>query len=277
MSSTPTIQELLAMARDENILSQAGFTSLAATTRDTDLANRMNAVLGAPASSYTAKRVVIVGLLVDDSSSIASRPTPQANNEQAVRDSNNEILAAIQDSKQGGEVLIFTQFINGDVLNRFVPIEQAIRLDSSNYAGMGGTPFYDSVATFLATLIAKAAEFANEMVEVHVIATFLTDGNDEHSRNYLQPEDVRPAVHDTLQSEDPGFIILGWGVEDGQTDFHDIFTRMGLLPQWILICGSTPSEIRRAAKVASRSAAQASQNAASFSKTAAEGLQGFMQ
>jgi len=63
------------------------------------------------------------------------------------------------------------------------------------------------------------------------------------------------------------------GFDDGAgTDFKQVFKEMGLRDEWILTPKTTPSEIRKAFQLFSQSAVRASQNAASFSKTALGGF-----
>jgi len=268
---TPTIEQMLALAKDESLLSQAGFSALAAAVQNHQITVNMNQNMGVPATSYTAKRVLFLVMMVDDSGSIRA-----ADNEQPVREAHNLILDELEKSKEGGEILVFTRYLNGTILNAFVPIEQAERLNASNYNADGGTPLYDTQAEILAMAVAKAMEFSAEIVKVQVIMIALTDGKDEGSRNYTRPEQIKPIMSDVLSSEDPAFIALGWGINNGDTDFKEIFTKMGYNPSWVMTTGATGSEIRRGARVASRSAVLASKTAANFSTAAKAGLGGFL-
>jgi activator of 2-hydroxyglutaryl-CoA dehydratase len=67
-------------------------------------------------------------------------------------------------------------------------------------------------------------------------------------------------------------IIAAIGIDDGSTNFEEVFTEMGIPKQWILTPKNTPSEIRQAFALASQSAVRASQGAASFSQTAMGGF-----
>jgi len=62
------------------------------------------------------------------------------------------------------------------------------------------------------------------------------------------------------------------GIDDGFTDFRNVFQEMGVRDEWILTPANTESEIRKAFQVFSRSAVRASQSAVSFSQTAMGGF-----
>ena len=67
-------------------------------------------------------------------------------------------------------------------------------------------------------------------------------------------------------------IIAGMGIDNGSTDFEEVFKSMGLDPKWILTAGDSASEIRKAFSVVSQSFVRASQSAQSYSQTAMGGF-----
>jgi metallophosphoesterase superfamily enzyme len=59
-------------------------------------------------------------------------------------------------------------------------------------------------------------------------------------------------------------IIAAMGINDGYTDFRQIFKEMGISDRWILTPGNSDSEIRQAFQVFSQSAVRVSQGASSL-------------
>ncbi|HSX01585.1 MAG TPA: hypothetical protein VLF67_05070 [Candidatus Saccharimonas sp.] len=217
--------------------------------------------------------VVLVTLLVDDSSSIRF----VSGNTEAVRDGHNLVIDSLRGSKQSAAVLASCRYLNGGlsaplgVLYPYRPLSGAVLLDAHNYNPSGGTPLYDQVAVTLTGVAAKMAEFEQGGVAARAVTAIITDGHDEGSRRH-DAHSVAPIASGLLLTE--SHIIIGMGIRDGSTDFNHVFTEMGILPEWILTPGNTPSEIRRAFAVVSQSAVRASQAAgAGFSQVT---LGGFM-
>ena len=62
----------------------------------------------------------------------------------------------------------------------------------------------------------------------------ITDGNDEHSV-HSNARDVAAIARDMLKAET--HIIAAMGIDDGHTDFKEVFREMGIRDEWILIPG----------------------------------------
>jgi hypothetical protein len=219
-----------------------------------------------------SSELVLVTLLIDDSSSISY----VAGNSDAVRTGHNTVIDSLSGTKQSGDVLISCRYLNDNpptdqgVLYPYRPLSGAIRLDSSNYNPRGGTPLYDQVAVTLTGVAAKLAEFEAGGVAARGVTAFITDGADYGSYTHRSPKSVHPIIEGLLKTEQ--HIIAAMGIDDGSTPFRDIFQQMGVLQEWILTPGNTPSEIRKAWNLVSQSAVRASQSAGSFSQTAMGGF-----
>ena len=263
MQSVANVNSLFQNAHAEGSLSAATLATLTIP----DIANSINEAMGTPAVDVkNASEVFLVSLLVDDSGSIQ-----MAGNEQTMRDGVNAVIEALKESKARSSILMCIRYLNGNVVVPFTPLDQVIKLDAGNYQANGGTPLYDMTVVSLGDVMAKTQEFSDNGVPVRSASLILTDGHDQHSTRFTRPEDVVPAMKDVLQSET--HIVAAMGIQDDQnTDFRDIFTRMGVLPQWILTPGNTQSEIRRALGTFSQSAVRASQAAAHFSQMAMGGF-----
>lgn len=229
-----------------------------------DLGAQIQAGLGVSVDDVSASEVTLVTILVDDSGSIR-----MAGNSQHVRDGVNLITDSLRKSKQSDGVLISVRYLNGTVLVPYVPIDQMPELTPSNYNPNGGTPLYDQSVVLCGQVIAKRQEFTDGGVACRAVSVIITDGADVHSLRH-DASDVAKVVRDMLLTE--SHIVIGMGIDDGNTDFRQVFSSMGIQDEWILTPGNSPSEIRRAFAVVSQSAVRASQSAKSFSQAAGAGF-----
>ena len=213
----------------------------------------------------TTAEVVLVTLLVDDSSSIRFVD----GNAQAVRDGHNLVLDALRGSKQSASVLVNCRYLNGTVLYPYVSLENAPRMDDGNYQPYGMTPLYDQMAVTLTGVAAKMAEFEQGGVAARAVTIVVTDGADAGSHQQTAST-IKRIVGGLLTTEQ--HIVAGVGIADGYTDFQEVFGDMGLLSEWILTPSNSPSDIRRAFQTVSQSAVRASQTAGSFSQVAMGGF-----
>lgn len=264
MSKSVNINQLFSAAKAEGELSAGAVNALTVV----DLGAQIQPALGISALDMPASEVVIVSMKIDDSGSIAA-----SDNEQSVRDGHNLVIDALADSKQLDNILTHTSYLNGKILYPYVLLDQAKRMDGRNYKADGGTPLYDQTMVLLATVMVKYLEFADQGVAARTISLIVTDGYDQHSVKVLDPSPIKKVVIEMLKKERHIIAAMGIGRTDREKEFfRDIFQRMGLRDEWILTPDNTPSEIRKAFQVFSRSSVQASRSAASFSKTAAGGF-----
>jgi hypothetical protein len=212
----------------------------------------------------TTAEVVLVTLLIDDSSSINF-----GGNADAVRSGHNLIISALKGAKQSASVLINCWQLNAGVTYPYVLLDNAPQLDTSNYRPSGYTPLYDQIAGILTGVAAKMAEFEQGGVAARAITVIVTDGSDQGSRQHTAAS-VKKIVAGLLTTEQ--HIVAGVGIDDGYTDFATVFGDMGLLSEWILTPSNSPSDIRRAFQTVSQSAVRASQTAGTFSQTATGGF-----
>ena len=210
----------------------------------------------------TTSEVLLVSLLVDDSISI-----DYGGNAQAIRDGHNQLVDALMGAKSSAAVLISCGYINGKLLYPYVMLDQAVQMDARNFRPGGGTPLYRQTEIVLTTVAAKMAEFEQGGVAARAITVILTDGGDNSGP--VAPRTTRAMVEGLLKTEQ--HIVAGVGVNDGYTDFHAVFAGMGIMSEWVLTPGNSPSEIRKVFRVISQSAIRASQTT-TFSQTAMGGF-----
>ncbi len=218
-----------------------------------DVGAQIQAGLGLSIDDVGSSEVVLLTMMPDDSGSIQ-----HANNAEAVRDGHNFVLDALGQSKQAGEVLAHTRYLNGHVLFPYTQLAHAERLTPANYDPRLSTPLYDQTCVLLGTVIAKAQELAQAGIAVRTVTLIITDGGDCGSAR-CKAKDVAAIVRDMLAQEN--HIVAAMGISDGSTDFRDVFAKMGIPDRWILTPGNSASEIRRAFAVFSQSAVRASAGA----------------
>ncbi len=224
-----------------------------ATLDVVDVGAQIQAGLGVSIDDVVASEVVLVTMMPDDSHSIAC-----AGNVDAVRDGHNFVLDALARSKQSGEVLAHTRYLNGSVLFPYTALEHAVRMTPANYDPRLGTPLFDQAVVVLGTVIAKAKELAQAGIAVRTVTLIITDGGDYGSQR-CRAADVAAIVGDMLAQEN--HIVAAMGISDGTTDFRKVFQSMGIPDRWILTPASSGTEIRRAFQVFSQSAVRAAAGA----------------
>lgn len=245
-----TVKQLLDDAHDHGALSARALAAL-----DTaDVGAQIQAGLGVAIDDVAASEVVLVTMMPDDSQSIA-----HAGNTAAVRDGHNFVLEALRGSRQSGEVLAHTRYLNGHVLCPYVALDHAVAMTPANYAPRLATPLYDQTCVVLGTVIAKTQELSAAGIAVRTVTLIITDGADYGSTR-MKPADVKAIVDDMLAQEH--HIVAAMGISDGSTDFRAVFRAMGIPDRWVLTPGNSAGEIRRAFAVFSQSAVRASQGAA---------------
>jgi hypothetical protein len=241
------VKQLLAEAHDTGALSAKSLATLDVI----DVGAQIQAGLGITIDDVAASEIVLLTMMPDDSASISA-----ANNTAAVRDGHNFVLDALGRSKQSGEVLAHTRYLNGDILFPYTVLDHAVQMTAGNYDPRHGTPLYDQTVVLLGTVVAKAQELAQAGIAVRTVTLIITDGADCGSRR-CRGGDVASLVADLVAQEN--HIVAAMGISDGSTDFHQVFRSMGIPDRWILTPGNSATEIRRAFQVFSQSAVRASQ------------------
>lgn len=261
MSTNGNINSLFAGAQAGGTLTAAAAQAVGAIP---DLGAQIQAGLGVAPDDVMASEVTLVTILLDDSGSMSS------NRDVAIQ-GHNEVLDALLKTKQKDGILICCRLLNVGTLYPYTPVDKAPRLSHANYNPGGGTPLYDETAVTLATVVAKAQEFADAGVPCRTVTLIVTDGADGSVR-LRSPKKVAPIIESLLKAE--MHIIAGMGIDDGYTPFKKVFGDMGIPANWILTPGNSPSEIRKAFAFASQSAVRASQAAGGggFSQVAAGGF-----
>lgn len=238
-----------------------------------NMGTQIQAGLGVSVEDIDASEVFLLTMLVDDSGSIRF-----AGNSDAVRDGVNGVEDALVGSKTSDEVLVSTRYLNGTVLDGYIPLENATRLTPSNYNPLGGTPLYDQTVVTLGQVLAKHKEFKNAGVAVRTVTVIITDGADEHSPKInggmgKTAADCAAIIGDMLRAE--CHLVFFVGIKSGGIDFRNIAKQMGIPDDFVLTPDGTAHDIRAKMAVVSKSAVRASQGGKGFSQAASGGLGGF--
>jgi|GEM_PF-3085800 len=209
---------------------------------------------------------VLLSILLDDSSSMSP-------NEAVAIDGFNHVIEALRQSKQQDGILVQTWLLNSGVVHPFIDLMSVPTMDTSVYKTYGMTPLYKRTLEILSTAVAKQQELENAGVPSRSITFVVTDGGDNNS-NSITKWDVKTFVTDLLtdRATVEKHIIGGMGIDDGLTDFVDVFKGMGIEDSWILTPSNNHGEIRKAFEVFSQSAVRASQSAQGFSQTVGAGF-----
>lgn len=207
---------------------------------------------GKALEDITASDVTLVTVLIDASSSIGDRGLAHA-----VREGQNALLDAFAGAKDRDAVLLACWTFCGsmDVIHSYVPVPDATRFDAKNYRPGGSTALYDTWCSALAANVAYAQRLRDGGTPARSVVVVVTDGEDVGSK--------QTAAHcarisrDLLASELFTLALVGVGSD---VNFEHVARSMGIPAGCILWeKDATPSGLRRAFQLVSRSAVRASQ------------------
>ncbi len=174
------------------------------------------------------RQVLLVTNVVDDSGSINA-----CGNTQAIIRGYNEGLdnfTADQVHNPQRELFVSALLINRGWLYQAKAPGEADRLNDQNYRPDGSTPLFPATLAAL-DFVTQAATFLTQQgLEVYSFTNILTDGADT---THQAPSVVAPAVRAIQLGGN--HIVTGIAVRDGQTNFFQVFTEMGILEQWIKV------------------------------------------
>jgi len=210
------INSLFQTAQDDGIISPASANALSVV----DIGQEIQEALTGNIDAVQSSEVVLVTMLPDDSGSIFFE-----GNSQLVCDGHNLVLEALDASKQADAIQVHTRYLNGHVLYPYSNVRQAVQMDLNNFDANGGTPLYDQSVLLLGTVLAQSQQFIDNGVAVRTVTLIITDGADLHSVR-ANASMVKSIVDDMLRTED--HIIAGMGIDDGVTDFNQVFKEMGI-------------------------------------------------
>lgn len=252
------LQDMLGGAKDEGLLDQAALDSLNVV----DLGATIQDNLGVDPNAIDSTEVFGLFCLIDDSTSIS-----MAKNTEVVKTGYNGLLDALTSSQSRDDMIVAMMMMNAGMIQMPTPLTNAKRLDDG-YKPKGQTPLYDRTLELSALATLKHQEFAATGASFRGVLLIVTDGADYGSK--AKPKLVRPVLTALQQQE--VFQVIALGIEDGHTNFNQVFQDMGVLPENILTVKNDPKSIRDAFGVVSRASVTASQGG---SVSQSGGLGGF--
>ena len=178
-------------------------------------------------------------------------------------------MDAVGGAKKRNDVFVLIWLMNKGCFQPYCLLADAKTLDRAAYNPNEETPLFKGSKHFLGTVVTKTKEFEDAGTPVRTISLVFSDGGDNASGR-VRSGDVASIVSDMLRREN--HLIFGFGVEDGVTDFKQVFSEMGIPDEFIMVSSGDSKEVRRRFNLFSQSAKTASQNAASFSKVAMGGF-----
>lgn len=245
MSSSPNVKALIDGAVASGVISAGAITgNLGAMV--------VAGAAGKALEDITASDVTLITLLIDRSSSIADRRL-----QQAVREGQNALVDAFAGAKERDSVLmaLWTFGSDANVLHGYVPVDDAVRLDAKNYRPGGSTALYDTWCDAVTANVAYAQRLRDGGTPCRSVVVMVTDGEDVGSRR-TAGECARLSA-DVLASEQFTLAFVGVGKD---VDFHAVARAMGVPDGCVLVQrDATPSALRAAFALVSRSAIRASQ------------------
>lgn len=208
---------------------------------------------GKDTETIDASEVLLVTVLVDASSSIGSRGL-----EAAVKAGYNKLLDTFSLSKERDAIMMALWTFQGraKVIHSYVPVNEAVGLDRSNYRPGGCTALYDTWCDSLAANLAYAQQLRDGGTPVRSVVVVITDGEDVGSKR--RPVDCAKLTMDLLASEQFALGFVGVGSD---VDFTQVARDMGIPDDCIQVQkNATPKGLRDVFHMVSRSVMRVSQS-----------------
>ncbi len=239
------IEELLAAAVADGIVSKQSITgNLGAVV--------IAGAAGKALEDITSSDVTLITLLVDASGSIHDRGL-----EAAVREGQNALVDAFAGAKERDSVLLALWTFNSqlDVKHAYLPVDESHRLDAKSYRASGGTRLYDTWCDALTANVAYAQRLRDGGTPCRSVVVVVTEGEDVGSQRTAG--ECERLSRDLLASEQFTLAFVGVG---SSVAFADVAKAMGVPAGCVLVQkDATPSALRAAFMMVSRSAIRASQ------------------
>ena len=232
-------------ASTDGTISQASNTLICNNLNDTVLMGCNGLAL----DEIESTEVTLITALYDISSSISYSKLTSA-----IINGQNELLYALNGAKKKDDIMMAQWCFNDStqVLHSYVPIDDVVKLDKSNYVPNGMTSIYDVSLEAMSSNLAYAELLKGSGTPVQSIIVLFTDGQDTSSKS--RAEDVKKLAKDLLKTEQ--YVLAYIGV--GDDDHEAIAERMGF-PS-VIHTSISATEIRKAFQMMSESIINVSQS-----------------
>jgi hypothetical protein len=201
------------------------------------------AIADALGETGSASELVLVSILVDDSTSIGG-------NLQEICFGYDTMLEALREDELAAEVMVMTSLLNRGVLMPYRPLATVPALPEQGYRGarlVGETPLYLQSLLTLGAVMVKAREEESRSARVRTFTLLISDAEDNASKD-ITAQNVKAVVTDMLEFA-MNHLIFGMGVgERVDVDFYKVFGEMGIPGrpprEWIFSAGIGVEELR---------------------------------
>jgi von Willebrand factor type A domain len=208
---------------------------------------------GVDAEDIQASEVTLITLVLDKSSSIGQRGL-----ERAVCEGEHTLIDSFAGSREKDAVLValWTFDSAAKVHHGYVPVDDATRLQPGrDYTTGGCTHLYDTFVDACAANVAYAQRLRDAGTPVRSVLVVVTDGEDVGSAKPART--CKRLAEDLTKSEQFVLAFVGVGTD---VDFMQVARNMGFRDDCILVQkDATPSGLRKAFQMVSKSAIRASQ------------------
>ena len=208
-------------------------------------------------SASTKREVLLVAILVDDSTSIAI-------NLDEIHFGYGQMLDALRAESVNTDVQVHVRALNRGVLAPYTPIAHLGALTSLGYDESRlapQTPLFLQTLLTLGTVAAKAQEEETRGASVRTFTLIISDAGDNASRDVTAGQ-VRVVVTDMLQFA-TNHIVAGMGVGE-LVNFYDVFGAMGIPRSWIFSAGASVDALRDMFRVIKKSLTLAAESEVAF-------------
>lgn len=203
-----------------------------------------------------------------------TEPDDPESNSEALRQGHNRILDALAKAPNPQIVQIAGQLLDRN-LYPYGNLEAAPRLTPRNFwPDLPSTRLFDGTAETLKMVLAKYEQMRAFDVETRTATLIMTDGVDNSSRIHTASSiaDIVHSMRDTKHH-----LVAAMGFEAGEgINLKDLFTKMGIAPEWQLTADATLEDILRVLGIFGKAAAQATV-ITDFSKMLPVGFSGIVK
>ncbi len=167
----------------------------------------------------------------------------------------NNMLDALKKSKARDSILVSSWLFDtkSKLLHGFVPLEDAVRLDASNYVPDGMTAMFDAVLDVFTSTTAYAKTLTDQGYRVKIVIVLITDGEDNASR--ATSGKIRQVATDLLNQEIYVLALVAFGTGYAQQEAAN----MGFPSENVIEYGQDPKNVRKAFSLVSSSVIRQSQ------------------
>jgi hypothetical protein len=172
-----------------------------------------------------------------------------------MRSEYNKMLESLKLSSGKDSILVSSWLFgtSSTLLHGFVSLDDAVRLDRSNYDPDGMTALYDGVLDAFTSTAAYAKTLLDQGYRVKVVIVVLTDGEDNASK--ILPSQVKKVAEDLLNMEIYVLALVAFGSGFA----YDAAESMGFPKENVIEYGLDQRDIRHAFTLVSSSVIRQSQ------------------